>query len=50
MSTGIFGGAGGLRKSVVPAELMQKFIIAAESNTQRKTETMGILCGKVVRK
>lgn len=47
MSTGLFGGSGGLREVIVPADLMQKFIIAADSNSQRKTETMGILCGKV---
>ncbi|KAL8593270.1 hypothetical protein ACOMHN_009924 [Nucella lapillus] len=47
MSTGLFGGSGGLRDVVVPADLMQKFTGAAQSNTSRKTETMGILCGKV---
>ncbi|XP_076443291.1 STAM-binding protein-like A [Babylonia areolata] len=47
MSTGLFGGSGGLRDVIVPADLIQKFIIAAQSNTVRKTETMGILCGKV---
>lgn len=47
MSTGLFGGSGGLRDVIVPADLMQKFIVAAQSNTLRKTETMGILCGKV---
>ena len=48
MSTGLFGGSGGIRDVVVPADLMKKFIVAAHSNTLRKTETMGILCGKVV--
>nr|KAG5713883.1 hypothetical protein BaRGS_024510 [Batillaria attramentaria] len=49
MSTGLFGGGtGALREVIVPSELMKKFIAAAESNTLRKTETMGILCGKVV--
>lgn len=47
MSTGLFGGSGGLREVIVPVDLMQKFIVAAESASQLKIETMGILCGKV---
>lgn len=48
MSTGVFGGGtGALREVIVPTDLLNKFITAAESNTARKTETMGILCGKV---
>lgn len=49
MSLGQFGGSmdGQLRKVTVPASLMTQFLQAAESNTQREAETMGILCGKM---
>ncbi|GFR71717.1 STAM binding protein [Elysia marginata] len=49
MSLGQFGGHvdGRLRKVTVPASLMTQFLLAAESNTRRESETMGILCGKM---
>ncbi|GFO00578.1 stam-binding protein [Plakobranchus ocellatus] len=49
MSLGQFGGQahGQLRSVVVPAALMSQFLTAAESNTLKESETMGILCGKM---
>ncbi|RUS90588.1 hypothetical protein EGW08_001676 [Elysia chlorotica] len=49
MSLGEFGGQmdGALRTVTVPASLMTQFLLAAESNTRREAETMGILCGKM---
>ena len=48
-SLGDFGGLqGGLRTVCVPDELIAKFLNAAQTNTDREAETMGILCGKLV--
>ncbi|KAK3793101.1 hypothetical protein RRG08_038606 [Elysia crispata] len=49
MSLGQFGGQmdGQLRPVSVPASLMSQFLLAAEVNTRREAETMGILCGKM---
>ena len=32
----------------IPAELIDKFLILAQSNTSQSVETCGILCGKLV--
>jgi len=48
MSLGDFGGlCGGLRTVSVPQDLTERFLQAAQSNTDREAETMGILCGKM---
>ncbi|XP_046378924.1 STAM-binding protein-like A [Haliotis rufescens] len=44
-SIGGGGGAGGLREITVPTDLMKKFLDIAQSNTDKKTETLGILFG-----
>ncbi|XP_056323264.1 STAM-binding protein-like A [Danio aesculapii] len=39
----------GLRQLFVPAELCQRFLKLAETNTARAVETCGILCGKLMK-
>ncbi|XP_067673426.1 STAM-binding protein-like A [Haliotis asinina] len=46
-SIGGGGGAGGLREVTVPTDLMRKFIEKAQTNTDKKTETLGILFGSL---
>lgn len=40
--------ASGLKKVVVPASLLNEFIILAHSNTDNNIETCGILAGNLV--
>nr|XP_015817975.2 AMSH-like protease isoform X1 [Nothobranchius furzeri]XP_015817976.2 AMSH-like protease isoform X1 [Nothobranchius furzeri]XP_054605387.1 AMSH-like protease isoform X1 [Nothobranchius furzeri]XP_054605388.1 AMSH-like protease isoform X1 [Nothobranchius furzeri] len=37
----------GLRRVVIPRDLMYRFLLLANSNTSRGTETCGILCGRL---
>ena len=50
-STGsVSGNKFGLRDVFIPADLPRKFLVKAEHNTLKNSETCGILAGKLVSK